>query len=102
MASAQKIVAFNDKRESVWDTDWICDFKTCPGNGYVVDHAINATAIIENDGSCLQSPMALGLSTLSHGQIVKVMIIETAMLERSLIFVITQELINPRPTRGIG
>jgi hypothetical protein len=64
MASAQKIVAFNDKRESVWDTDWICDFKTCPGNGYVVDHAINATAIIENDGSCLQSPMALGLSTL--------------------------------------
>jgi hypothetical protein len=68
MPSAQKIVAFNDKRESVWDTDWICDFKTCPGNGYVVDHAINAIAIIENDGSCLQSPMALGLSTLSHGQ----------------------------------
>jgi hypothetical protein len=68
MASAQKIVAFNDKRESVWDSDWICDFKTCPGNGYVVDHATNATAIIENDGSFLQGPMALSLSTFGHGQ----------------------------------
>jgi hypothetical protein len=33
---------------------------------------------------------------------VKAMIIEIALVERSLIFVITQELINPRPTRGIG
>jgi hypothetical protein len=71
MASAQEIVAFNDEYESVRYSDWICNFETRPGKGHVVDHATNATAIIENDGSCLQGPMALSLSTFGHGQISK-------------------------------
>ena len=71
MTSAQNIVAFNDERESVRDSELACDFEICPGRGYVADHATDATAIIEDDGSRLQGPMALSLSTFGHGQISK-------------------------------
>jgi hypothetical protein len=69
MASAQKIVAFNDECEGVRYSDWICDLDTCPGRRHVADHASEATPIVEDDVSRLQGPMALSFSTFEHGQI---------------------------------
>jgi len=62
MASAQKIVTFNDECESVRDSGWICDLDTCPGRRHVADHATDATAIIEDDDSRLQGAMSLAFS----------------------------------------
>lgn len=68
MASAQKIVAFNDESESIGNFERICDFDACPGRRYVADGAGDATAIIKNDGAYFQGPIALSFSTFGHGQ----------------------------------
>jgi hypothetical protein len=68
MTSAPNIVAFNDECESVRDSELACDFETRPDSGHVADHASDTTAIIEDDVSRLQGPMALSFSTFGHGQ----------------------------------
>jgi hypothetical protein len=62
MASAQKIVAFNDECEGVRYSDWICDLDTCPGRRHVADHASEATPIVEDDVSRLQGATSLAFS----------------------------------------
>ena len=67
MATAHKIVAFNEKCKSGRDSLWTFYLYTRPGRGEIADHAAEATTIIENDDSRFQRSTVRSSSTFCHG-----------------------------------